>query len=370
MQNPPSLTREQARELDRIAICEYGIDGLILMENAGRWCARAAARMLGQVDGARVAVLCGKGNNGGDGFVIARHLSNWGAEPQVVLLAGIDQVLAANSDASANLRIVLNMELPVLAATTPQDAAGAVRERADSALIVDALLGTGAQGEVREPFLSAVRAVNDCACPVLAVDVPSGLDCDTGRPLGEAVRANRTVTFVAPKVGFAAAGAAQYTGQVEVAEIGIPRSVLAKAKTRQGQPRRTRRARRKAGDGFDELSNRVIGCAIAVHSALGPGLLESAYQQCLAHELRRRGIPFRMEWPVPVEYAGMKLACGYRADFLIDDTLLVEIKAVRAILDIHRAQVLTYMKLARASVALLINFNAPLLKDGIKRFVL
>ena len=228
MENLPPLTREQARELDRVAICEYGIDGLVLMENAGRWCARAAARMLGQVQGARVAILCGKGNNGGDGFVIARHLSNWGAEPEVVLLAGIDQVLAANSDASANLRIVLKMDLPVLETTTPRDAAAAVRARGESALIVDALLGTGTQGEVREPFLSAVRAANDCACRVLAVDVPSGLDCDTGRPLGEAVRADRTVTFVAPKAGFAAAGAAQYTGQVEVAEIGVPRAVLSK----------------------------------------------------------------------------------------------------------------------------------------------
>jgi GxxExxY protein len=121
---------------------------------------------------------------------------------------------------------------------------------------------------------------------------------------------------------------------------------------------------------FDELSNRVIGCAIEVHRALGPGLLESTYEQCLAHELKLAGIPFKLQWPVPVEYKTIHLDCGYRLDILIDDVLIVELKSVEKILGIHEAQLLTYMKLARIRTGLLINFNVQRLRDGIKRFVL
>jgi GxxExxY protein len=121
---------------------------------------------------------------------------------------------------------------------------------------------------------------------------------------------------------------------------------------------------------FDELSNRVLGCAIEVHRALGPGLLESTYEQCLAHELKLAGIPFKLQWPVPVEYKTIHLDCGYRLDILIDDVLIVELKRVEKILGIHEAQLLTYMKLARIRTGLLINFNVQRLRDGIKRFVL
>ena len=121
---------------------------------------------------------------------------------------------------------------------------------------------------------------------------------------------------------------------------------------------------------FDELSNRVIGCAIEVHRALGPGLLESAYERCLAQEFSLAGIPFKTQWPLPVEYKGLNLDCGYRADFLVDEALIVELKSVDKILGIHEAQMLTYMKLARVRVGLLINFNVPVLKKGIRRFVL
>ena len=121
---------------------------------------------------------------------------------------------------------------------------------------------------------------------------------------------------------------------------------------------------------FDELSNQVIGCALEVHRNLGPGLLESTYEQCLAHELKIAGIPFRMQHPLPVEYKGIKLDCGYRIDVLVDDTIIVELKSVDKILPIHQAQLLTYMKLAYIAVGLLINFNVKYLKDGIKRMVL
>jgi GxxExxY protein len=121
---------------------------------------------------------------------------------------------------------------------------------------------------------------------------------------------------------------------------------------------------------FDELSNRVIGCALEVHREMGPGLLESTYEQCLAHELQLNGIKFKLQHPQPVEYKGVRLDCGYRADLLIDDKLLIELKSVEQIKGIHETQLLTYMKLSGIKTGLLINFNVSKLKDGIKRFVI
>ncbi|MCP4640284.1 MAG: GxxExxY protein [bacterium] len=121
---------------------------------------------------------------------------------------------------------------------------------------------------------------------------------------------------------------------------------------------------------FDPLSNRVIGCAIEVHRALGPGLLESAYEQCLAHELTLQGLPFEIQKPLPVVYKGHQIDCGYRVDLLVDNALIIELKAVDAFAPIHTAQLLTYMKLASVPTGLLMNFNVTRLKDGIKRLVL
>ena len=121
---------------------------------------------------------------------------------------------------------------------------------------------------------------------------------------------------------------------------------------------------------FDELSNRVIGCAIEVHRALGPGLLESTYEQCLARELNLAGLGFKIQWPLPVVYKGTRLDCGYRVDVFVEDRLIVELKAVEHVLGIRQAQLLTYMKLAGIQTGLLINFNVTVLKDGLQRFVL
>jgi len=120
----------------------------------------------------------------------------------------------------------------------------------------------------------------------------------------------------------------------------------------------------------DDLSNKVIGCAIEVHRELGPGLLESTYEQCLAYELNRASILFRIEVNLPVQYKEVALDCGYRIDVLVDDRLIVELKSVDQLLKVHEAQILTYMKLADVRTGLLINFNVELLKNGIKRFVL
>jgi GxxExxY protein len=121
---------------------------------------------------------------------------------------------------------------------------------------------------------------------------------------------------------------------------------------------------------FDELSNKVLGCAIEVHRELGPGLLESTYEQCLAYELNRAKIPYKLQVDLPIDYKRMRLDCGYRIDLLADDRLIVELKSVEQLLKIHEAQVLTYMKLARVSVGLLINFNVDVLRKGIRRFII
>ncbi len=120
----------------------------------------------------------------------------------------------------------------------------------------------------------------------------------------------------------------------------------------------------------NELTKKVIGCAIEVHKTLGPGLLESTYEQCLARELSLSGINFKIQVPLPVEYKGTRLDCGYRIDMLIEESLILELKSVEKVAEIHKAQLLTYMKLAKIKVGLIINFNVKLLKNGIERFIL
>jgi GxxExxY protein len=121
---------------------------------------------------------------------------------------------------------------------------------------------------------------------------------------------------------------------------------------------------------FDELSRKVIGCAIEVHKQLGPGLLELSYERCLSYELSCDGIKHETQKELPIDYKGIKLDCGYRVDLFVDNKLIVELKAVEKLLPIHEAQILTYMKLASVKTGLLLNFNVVRFKDGIKRFVL
>ena len=121
---------------------------------------------------------------------------------------------------------------------------------------------------------------------------------------------------------------------------------------------------------FDKLSNKIIGLAIEVHRELGPGLLENTYKQCLAYELSKANIKFQMEAELPVQYKDVHIACGYRIDLLVENQLVIELKCVDQIHAIHKAQLLTYMKLSGVKIGLLINFNEKILKDGIKRFVL
>ena len=121
---------------------------------------------------------------------------------------------------------------------------------------------------------------------------------------------------------------------------------------------------------YSELGNRVIGCAMRVHSELGPGLMESTYEQCLAYELSQEGIEFQLQVPMPLDYRGMKLECGYRVDVLAEQELILKLKCVEQLLPIHEAQILTYMKIAKIKHGFLINFNVTSLRNGLKSFIL
>jgi len=191
-------TRAQMREMDRRAIEDFGIPGVVLMENAGRAATEEVIRLSG--DGP-VLIFAGRGNNGGDGFVMARHLVNRGVSVEVLYLGDLATV-SPDSDAGINLFIILQMGILVRELPKDDTAAWLDGFLAKFPVIADALLGTGARGEIREPFLSAVQALNRAHAKILAVDIPSGLDCDTGLPLGAAVKALVTVTFGLPKVGF------------------------------------------------------------------------------------------------------------------------------------------------------------------------
>jgi len=215
------LSRDEVRAIDRRAIEEFGVPGVVLMENAGR----AAAELLVSfgIHGG-VAICCGKGNNGGDGFVIARHLDNRGAAVRVLLFARSEEL---TGDAAINYRIIQKARLPIVSMAGEAFDESALRhEFATSAWVVDALFGTGLSGPVRAPFDRIISIINDSPARVFAVDIPSGLDCDMGLPLGATVRAEHTVTFVARKKGFAALAARGWLGQVHVADIGAPRGLV------------------------------------------------------------------------------------------------------------------------------------------------
>lgn len=217
-------TRAEMRELDRRAIEEYGIPALLLMENAGRAAADVACDMARPRDGC-VLVFCGRGNNGGDGFVLARHLANRGYDVRCHF-AGRAADLPPRSDAGVNLEIARRMGIAITDHDDDRNRDAMAGSVAWAALLVDGLLGTGLKGSVREPYSTLISFLNARRAPILALDLPSGLDCDTGEVLGKAVHATRTVTFGAPKVGFGRGQGPELVGKVTVADIAIPRKLL------------------------------------------------------------------------------------------------------------------------------------------------
>lgn len=216
-------TREEMQGLDRRAIEEFGVPGLVLMENAGLRAADAIASWMRELSLSRALIFCGRGNNGGDGYVVARHLSNRGVPVEVWRLGGEPR---AGSDAAVNQEIVRRMRIPMEEpeGPFPLDRVAPLLETETAA--VDALLGTGLSGEVREPYRAAIDALNAGASPIFAIDCPTGLDCNTGRILGTAVRADQTITFVASKIGFTVEDGPAHVGRLIVADISIPRVLL------------------------------------------------------------------------------------------------------------------------------------------------
>jgi NAD(P)H-hydrate epimerase len=216
------LNRDQVRRIDRLAVEQYKIPGVVLMENAARAAADVACEMLHERPGS-VLLLCGGGNNGGDGLAVARHLHNRGFALTIALTSDPAKY---HGEALVNWQIVEAMQLPVtrLAQQSPGSLLpGLLR---DSALLIDAIFGTGLTEPPRPPFVEIVQIVNRAGLPVLAIDLPSGMDCNTGLPLGACIRATRTITFAAEKIGFARPEAAQYLGKVTVGDIGCPRELI------------------------------------------------------------------------------------------------------------------------------------------------
>jgi NAD(P)H-hydrate epimerase len=222
------LARDEVRSIDARAAAEFAMPTTILMENAGRG---AAALLRDRIalttpQATRVLILCGPGNNGGDGGVVARHLELWGFTVQVVWFADPTKL---PGDAAVQWDILARSGIGQTAWQEEQASAGPGQLDAllaGAEWVVDGLLGTGLTRPVEGTLKTVIEAINRAGKPVLSLDLPSGLDADHGIPLGVAVRASFTATFVAPKLGFVAPGAASYTGDVHVIEIGVPRRLI------------------------------------------------------------------------------------------------------------------------------------------------
>ncbi|MHC4570770.1 MAG: NAD(P)H-hydrate epimerase [Planctomycetota bacterium] len=216
-----AMSRDEVRAFDAWAINELGVPGMVLMENAGRSCAELIEKELAGAANPKVCIFCGTGNNGGDGYVIARHLLNSGFEVVVVLCGDREKI---KGDAKTNLDVLerlgqsieqLNLKEGDISSRVATFAAGAD-------MLVDSLFGTGLSGQLSDEYKRLIDSINSQRCPILAVDIPSGLDCDGGAPLGAAIKADYTVTFVAVKKGFTSReGTTPYTGEIFVASIGV-----------------------------------------------------------------------------------------------------------------------------------------------------
>lgn len=217
------FTAEEMRRLDRRAVTELDIPGATLMENAGRGAADAIERAFGPAPGRRVAVVCGKGNNGGDGLVVARHLAGRGAAVEAWLIGAAADV---RGDAAVNMDAARRAGLPLTEVAGAPGLEALRRALASADLVVDALLGTGVSGAATGLIADAIAAINEAGRPVCALDLPSGLSADRGALLGPTVRAQLTVTFGLPKRGLYLHPGAAHAGRIEVADIGVPRAWL------------------------------------------------------------------------------------------------------------------------------------------------
>ena len=231
-----ALSCEAVRELDRASIQDYGIPSLLLMENAGRACAELGHKLFASRSGARSAiVLVGPGNNGGDGFVIARTLFNLGHAVDLFFVGSLSMIPNLSEDVQVNERLWRELEPGVTVVQEVQTDSLQILEAALLSgpwLVVDCLFGTGLSRNLEDPWLAVVGLVNQHGrgkIPVIAADIPSGLHGDGGTVMGEAIYADHTVTFVAPKPGILRGDGPEHAGEIHVAEIGIPRRLVERA---------------------------------------------------------------------------------------------------------------------------------------------
>ena len=214
---------KQMREIDQIAIHQYGIPEIVLMENAGVAVAKIVKNFLVDFSGKKVAIFAGKGNNGGDAFVVARHLHNCGIKVKVYIVGNAEKICGSSK---INLDILQNMNIDILQVSSERDWDKVKIGVAFSDLLIDGLLGTGFNGELSAEMVKIINIMNDSQKLVVAIDVPSGVSIDTGKVLSSAVRANVTVTFGLPKIGLLLYPGASYAGKIEIIDIGLPNELL------------------------------------------------------------------------------------------------------------------------------------------------
>jgi len=218
---------EEMQELDRKAIETYRIPGMILMENAGKGAAEAISNAFPDLQKKKIAIIAGKGNNGGDGFVIARYLLNQGVSVRVYLLT---DPKGLRGDAETNYNIFQRMKGEILSVASSKDYVKVKKDLEKFDILVDGIFGTGLDAEVRGYYREVIDHLNTLQKPVVAIDIPSGLDANTGKPFGTAIRASLTITFGLPKVGHLIPPGLGYVGKVKVIDIGIPRRLVEEEK--------------------------------------------------------------------------------------------------------------------------------------------
>ena len=216
------VTAEQMREMDNRTINRFGIPGLVLMENAARGAVRVLWKHMGNPQGKQVGILAGSGNNGGDGFVMARYLYLKGAVPTVFLLAKREKI---KGDAAHNLSLLSTLPIPLVDVTDEADFHQSKAKISHQDLFVDAIFGTGLNTDIRGHYTDVIAHVNALGKPVLSVDIPSGIDADSGRICGTCIRADVTATFAFAKPGHVVHPGCEYTGETEIIDIGIPHHI-------------------------------------------------------------------------------------------------------------------------------------------------
>lgn len=224
------VTASEMQEMDRRTIEDFGLPGMVLMENAGRGATRFLCERFPDIENKLVGVIAGRGNNGGDGYVVARYLKQKGVHVQVYLLSTADRV---RGDAAANLKFLKPLDIPLVEIPDEISFSKYQSEMAECEVWIDAILGTGLKSDVRGYFKTVIEFINGLNKPVFAVDVPSGLNSDTGRVGGACIRASATATFAFAKTGHVIHPGPQYTGALDVVDIGIPAPIVAEVMPRQ-----------------------------------------------------------------------------------------------------------------------------------------